>query len=73
MDLQQTWAQVQALSLGDQQTILENLLNTLTPSNWAGTEDELLAEIVRREEEDIANPKGGCTLEEFWAERAAKK
>ena len=74
MDLQQTWAQVQALPICDQQRILGNLLNTLPPSTWQPeSEEDLIAEITRREEEDNANPVGGCTLEQFWAERAAKK
>lgn len=68
MDLQQTWAQVQALPVADQHKILKNLILTLPPPDWEPvTEDELIAELERRVEDDIANPSNGCTLEEFNA------
>ncbi len=75
MDLQQTWAQVQALPIADQWKLLEYLQNTLPPElvRQALVNTELISELECRVEYDIAHPEGGCTFEEFWAERAAKK
>jgi putative addiction module component (TIGR02574 family) len=68
MDLQQTWAQVQALSIGDRHKILKQLVMTLPPPDWEEvTEDELIAELEQRIEDHDANPEGSCTFEEFKA------
>lgn len=76
MDLQQTWAQVQALPLGDQQTILENLMESLHGSVYVfepELDEEFAAELERRVEADLANPQGRITLEEFKAQYMKSK
>lgn len=72
MDLQQTWAQVQALPILDQQTIFENLLESLHGGVLEPEiDDELIAELERRLAAHQADPSQACTVEELhekiWA------
>lgn len=72
MDLQQTWAQVQALPLADQQVIYENLLESLHGGVLLPEiDDELIAELDVRMTAHEADPSQACSLEELheriWA------
>jgi putative addiction module component (TIGR02574 family) len=74
MDLEQTWAQVQALPIMDQQTIFENLLESLHGGVLEPEiDEELIAELERRIDADIADPSGRKDWEdvkrEFWETR----
>ncbi len=72
MDLQQTWAQVLALPLVDQQAIFENLLVSLHGGVIEPEiDEELIAELDARMAAHEADPSQACSLEELhgkiWA------
>lgn len=74
MDLQQTWAHVLALPIADQQTIFENLLESLHSGVLPiEIDDELIAELDARMAAHEADPSQACSLEELrekiWANK----
>lgn len=72
MNIQQTLDVIQSWPFSDQVILTGALVTHLKNQNITLDIDaDLIAELEARVEYDIAHPGNGCSVEEYWARRAA--
>jgi hypothetical protein len=64
----QSWPYADQVSLTG--ALVSHLKNNQIPLS---IDEELVAELEARVDYDLANPGNGCTLDEYWANRAASR
>jgi hypothetical protein len=68
MNIRQTLQEIQSWPYSDQVSLTGALVSHLKNNQIPlSINAELVAELEARVDYDIANPRNGCTIEEYWA------